>query len=295
MTVVEVQTVELERIVVADRIRRDVGDVSTLAESIKEVGQLNPLVVTPDMRLIAGERRLEALRLLGRKTALVTLLDFDSVAKLAMAERDENTERLPFTREEQIRAAMRIEEALKPAAEERRREMGKIGPAVRDGIIPKPSMGSRDPMDHGRTAEHAANAVGISQATYKRGREVVRALDEASDDEKPALRAVVDEMNRTGRVAAAQTKARELANKGMPPAVKKPGPAKNPGSINHRKDWHRFDKAWGALTGACDNAVLMPIPDDATPERMESMLRELEGCITGINQLRKRLREALAS
>lgn len=293
MTVVEVQTVELDRIVVTDRIRRDVGDVSTLAESIKEVGQLQPIVVTPDMRLVAGERRLEALRVLGRK-ADVVVCDLDSVAKLAIAERDENTERLPFTREEQIRAAMRIEEALRPAAAERERDGKRRGGKARHGI--ETAACSTEHAAVGSTRDLAAAAAGLSPTTYQRGREVIRTLDEAPDDVKPELQAVVDEMNETGGVTAAQRKARELAAaKGMPTPPGTNKKQRTPGSINHRKDWHRFDKAWGALIGACEHAVLMPIPDDATPERMESMLRELEGCITGINQLRKRLKEALAS
>lgn len=290
----EVDTVALDRIVVTDRIRRSVGDVSTLAASIKEVGQLQPLVVTRDMRLVAGERRLEALRLLGRK-ANVVILDFDSVAKLAIAERDENTERLPFTREEQIRSAMRIEEALKPAAAERKREGQRRGPGVRDGVA-SGSSSSAELEAQGQTRDLAAKAAGISPASYWRGREVLRTLDEAPDDVKPELQAVVDEMNETGKITPAHRKARELATaKGMPPPPGTNKKKRTPGSINHHKDWHRFDKAWGALTGACDNAVLMPIPDDATPERMESMLRELEGCITGINQLRKRLKETLTN
>jgi ParB-like chromosome segregation protein Spo0J len=287
--------VDLDAIDVTDRIRQDVGDITTLAESIAAVGLLNPLVVTPDMRLVAGERRLAALRHLGRKRANVTVLDFDSVAKLAIAERDENTERLPFTREEQIRAAMRIEEALKPAARERQLAGAKRGPKVRDGLEDT-SLSSAEPKDVGQTRDVAAAAVGMSPASYQRGREVLRLLDDAPDDVKPDLRVVVDEMNATGKITPAHTKARELATaKGMPPPPGTNKKKRTPGSINHRNDWHRFDKAWGSFTHACENAVDMPIPDDATPERMESMLRELEGCITGINQLRKRLKEALAA
>jgi ParB-like chromosome segregation protein Spo0J len=296
MTVVDATSVDLDAIDVTDRIRQDVGDITTLAESIAAVGLLNPLVVTPDMRLVAGERRLAALRHLGRKRANVTVLDFDSVAKLAIAERDENTERLPFTREEQIRAAMRIEEALKPAAAERRREGARRGPAVRDGREERSSLQPcREDREKGAVATMAAKAVGMSERTFYQGKAVLTALDEASEDERPVLRAVVDEMNATGSVNGAAQKARELATaKGMP-TTSKPGPKAKPGGRKHHEDWHRFDKAWGSFTHACENAVDMPIPDDATPERMESMLRELEGCITGINQLRKRLKEALTA
>jgi ParB-like chromosome segregation protein Spo0J len=287
VTVVDVHQVPIDKIDVTGRIRGSVGDVTTLADSIATIGLLNPLVVTPDLRLVAGERRLEALRKLGRQTAPVTYLDFDSVAKLAIAERDENTERVPFTREEQIRAAMRIEEALKPAARERQRQGAAMG-GKRLGSLRQ----AQHDLPVGPTAQHAAAAVGISRATYETGKTVVKALDEAPDELKPELRLVVDEMNETGKVNTAARKAREITGDTKP---KKPGPKRVPGSASHREAWHRFDKAWGSFTHSCQNAVDMPVPDDVTPERMAQMLHELEGCITGINQLRKRLREAIAS
>jgi ParB-like chromosome segregation protein Spo0J len=49
----------------ADRHRGDVGDLDGLAESLRELGQLQPIVVTSDLRLIAGGRRLAAVQSLG--------------------------------------------------------------------------------------------------------------------------------------------------------------------------------------------------------------------------------------
>ena len=51
---------------VEGRFRRALGDIASLADSIAEVGLLHPIVVTPDHRLIAGARRLHAMRKLGR-------------------------------------------------------------------------------------------------------------------------------------------------------------------------------------------------------------------------------------
>ena len=47
-------------IIVGTRHRRDMGDLASLSRSIADVGLLHPIVVTPDSRLIAGERRLRA-------------------------------------------------------------------------------------------------------------------------------------------------------------------------------------------------------------------------------------------
>jgi hypothetical protein len=59
----------LKRIRVGRRFRRALGDhLRALAESIEGIGLLHPVVVTPQGRLVAGRRRLEAVRLLGWRT-----------------------------------------------------------------------------------------------------------------------------------------------------------------------------------------------------------------------------------
>ncbi len=62
----------ITKIKVRNRYRRDLGDLAGLAASIKEIGLLHPIVVRSDGRLIAGERRLQACKLLGWKTVPVT-------------------------------------------------------------------------------------------------------------------------------------------------------------------------------------------------------------------------------
>ena len=53
--------IDISKIKVAERIRKDFGNIKELADDIKENGLINPPVVTPDFELIAGERRLRAL------------------------------------------------------------------------------------------------------------------------------------------------------------------------------------------------------------------------------------------
>lgn len=55
----------IDRIEIGFRYRKDLGDLRSLTESISEVGLPHPVVVTPEGRLIAGQRRLEACRRLG--------------------------------------------------------------------------------------------------------------------------------------------------------------------------------------------------------------------------------------
>jgi ParB family transcriptional regulator, chromosome partitioning protein len=87
---------------VEDRHRSDLGDLEGLAESLRELGQLQPIVVTSDLRLIAGGRRLAAARLLGWSEIEAKIAhDLTDAASLLRAERDENTCRKAFVPSEE--------------------------------------------------------------------------------------------------------------------------------------------------------------------------------------------------
>src|ERR1700686_1483955 len=73
--------VNIDQIQVGYRYRKDLGDLRALAESIAEVGLLHPVVVTPEGRLIAGQRRLRACRLLGWTEVPVTVVDLYQAAR----------------------------------------------------------------------------------------------------------------------------------------------------------------------------------------------------------------------
>ena len=55
------------------RHRRDFGDIDALAASMDAIGLLHPIVVTAKGKLLCGERRLRAAKLLGWKTIPVTV------------------------------------------------------------------------------------------------------------------------------------------------------------------------------------------------------------------------------
>ena len=108
--------VPLERITVRDRSRQDMGDLDGLTLSVKEVGLLNPVTVTADFHLIAGQRRLEACRRLGWDEIpahVVHHIATDSVVSV-LAEVHENDLRKGFTTSERnIATARRIALAAK--------------------------------------------------------------------------------------------------------------------------------------------------------------------------------------
>src|SRR5262249_58641967 len=79
-------TLPVSKIKVTSRFRKKLGDIQSLAESIKDVGLLHPIVVRQDGRLIAGERRLRACEYLGWKNVPVTVIDIDQIVRGEFAE-----------------------------------------------------------------------------------------------------------------------------------------------------------------------------------------------------------------
>lgn len=68
------ETRRITDIIIDPCFRHDLGDIQGLAESIRQFGLLRPLLITPDDRLIAGRRRLEACKLLEWETVEVNVI-----------------------------------------------------------------------------------------------------------------------------------------------------------------------------------------------------------------------------
>lgn len=82
--------VKIENIVVHKRLRDiDTDKVKELADSIKEVGLLCPVLVTKDNILVAGNHRIEAYKLLGLE-AIETIIIDKTTLLIELAEIDEN-------------------------------------------------------------------------------------------------------------------------------------------------------------------------------------------------------------
>lgn len=54
----------IDDIKINTRYRKDFEDIQNLADSIREIGLIHPIVIDQGRNLICGERRLKALRLL---------------------------------------------------------------------------------------------------------------------------------------------------------------------------------------------------------------------------------------
>jgi ParB-like chromosome segregation protein Spo0J len=167
----------VNKIVVGERHRRDMGDIAGLAESIREVGLLQPVVIRPDGMLIAGERRLRAAKLLGWTEIPVTIVDLDAIVRGEFAE---NAIRKDFTLSEAVAIKRALEPMERTAAKERMREGARVGK------VSTPS---------GKTRDKVAAVTGMSGRTLEKAEAIVDAA-EAEPERFGKLR---EDMDRTGR------------------------------------------------------------------------------------------------
>ena len=107
--------VPVDDIKVKKRIRKEMGDITALADSMRQFGQICPIVITKKNVLIAGERRLEAARSLGWRTINVVIAEIaDELTKLEY-ETEENLQRKDFTPKEAEDAAVKIRRLRNPS------------------------------------------------------------------------------------------------------------------------------------------------------------------------------------
>jgi ParB family chromosome partitioning protein len=101
--------IPITAITIGERFRKDLGDIAGLAESIADVGLLHPILVTTDLRLLVGRRRLAAYVELGKTTIPAMVIDLD---KPLGAEFDENERRKNLNPSERVAICEALYEAL---------------------------------------------------------------------------------------------------------------------------------------------------------------------------------------
>ncbi len=106
--------VVIGNIKVPERIRKDVGSIEPLMESLNRCGQLNPITVSRELELIAGYRRLTAAQRLGWKLIDATIVDGLSDEHRLEMELEENIYRKDFTPEELLEGVKRLDALRHP-------------------------------------------------------------------------------------------------------------------------------------------------------------------------------------
>lgn len=121
--------IDITKIKTENRIRKDFGNIQELADDIKQNGLINPPVVIAEtdgtFTLLAGERRLRAMKLLGyRQIEVRTWGSLTDEQKLNI-EISENEVRKDFSKAERIEYARRLEKIECVKARERMSDGGK--------------------------------------------------------------------------------------------------------------------------------------------------------------------------
>jgi hypothetical protein len=193
--------VPVSKINVIDRIR-EVDDLKLrdLADSMKRLGQLQPIAVDKSYQLIDGARRLRVCELQGWDVEVAVIATIDDAIKHAEAERDANECALPFTTSERVAMGKRLEVLEREAAKGRQRQAG----GDRGNQHTGGKSGASEKITEaptGTTRDKVGAAIGMSGPTYQRAKAVV---DAAAQPDAPAeVKEAAAEMDRTGNVSRA--------------------------------------------------------------------------------------------
>ena len=106
--------VNIKDIKIKKRVRKDLGNLDDLKNSLRTYGLLNPITLNSKYELIAGERRLQAATQLGwTNINAVILSSVNELEELEM-ELEENNQRKEFTNEELLEGYNRLEKLRNP-------------------------------------------------------------------------------------------------------------------------------------------------------------------------------------
>jgi N6-adenosine-specific RNA methylase IME4 len=186
---VEVQVLEFQlelcKIKIGPRFRRDMGDIEALARSIEEQTLLQPIGVTEDYQLVFGERRIAAFRLLGRDRIPARIV---KVRSIVAGEYHENDVRKDWTPSERVAIGAAIEAEIG----NRRGRRTDLAPGLLSENFPEVRPGKK-------TSEVAAERAGFgNEKTYRDTKLVV-------EKATPALVAAMDDGSIAVSVAAKLT------------------------------------------------------------------------------------------
>ncbi|NNA77010.1 ParB/RepB/Spo0J family partition protein [Pseudomonas lactis] len=193
---------------VANRFRKDFGDIESLAASISEIGLLQPIGIDSGYRLVFGERRLRACLSLGWEKIPVRTVHLDSILQGELAE---NEFRKDFTPSERVAIGEAIE-----------LELGERHGGDRKGVATEDQEGKNSTLIEGKTRDIAAKAAGFGNGkTYEQAKrvaneaapELVQAMDEGRASVSGALALLVLPKDQQASVAAGDKKSIQQASK----------------------------------------------------------------------------------
>ena len=240
----------IDRIKVQDRIR-DLHDLDILKKSIQDVGLLQPIVISKENVLIAGNHRLQAFKELGYDKIPVVIKDVDQM-KAEMMEIDENLIRYqlsPLEVSKQLKQRKEIYEILHPNSTLEVITMENL--SKRNNFAPKENIISSEKS----FTQDVAEKTGQSQRSVQQSLQIANNLtDEAVD----RIKGTKLENNKTALLEIARiapeeqvAKVEEFLNKDV--ASKK---IALPLNIAYKMDFVRkkvvIDGKWESVPADCD-------------------------------------------
>jgi hypothetical protein len=291
--------VSVERIKVGERVRKDMGDIEALAESIRELGLLQPIALWPDFTLAGGARRLEAVKRLGwEEVEAHVLKDSADLLERLKAERDENTQRKDFLPTELYEIGREIERVARDEAKERQAtSTGGANPQ------PRPACGKCPQADNGKSRDKVGESLGVSGRTYEK----LKAVIEAAEAEPETFGDLPARMDETGKVDGAFKEMKQRKEPTAPAPACPDGAALGAGAaeVAPRVEWADLTppslvKHLLKITANCSHELWMLQryycnikgweKAKRTPERLNKFIAKLRGMA---DQLEKGLEEAL--
>lgn len=197
------RVVPVGSIKVANRIRKEFGDITSLANDIKENGLLNPVTLTPDGKLLAGERRLRAVQELGWETVDARVVENPDDLQALKIEITENENRKEFTFSEKMAYAKLLHDMYDARARANSAANLKVG-------SDSPSVTS---VTVGRTDARIAEEVGIGSYNTLHKAEYV--ADHATPEMIAALDAEQLSINAAYKQLKEQAKKAEEENRSL--------------------------------------------------------------------------------
>lgn len=176
------------------RARAEMRELQELADSIKSVGQLQPIVVTKNgdnkYELISGERRVQACRVLEQGVKAI-VIKTDDAADALWKQLVENVQRNDFTKlelGEGLRRYKALYEELHPETRHGATGRGRPKERLSEGD------NQTDPEPVERFSKHVATEMGIGETRVK---EAIKLAIELPEKKKNELRQIADPKKRS--------------------------------------------------------------------------------------------------
>ena len=251
-------------------IRQDLGDIKTLANSLKLSGQLLPILVDSTFRVIDGARRIQAAKSIGwEEIQVVCTSDFDVISSQLQACR---LGAKPMTWFETMELIELLRSVYFPISRQRATEAKRAG----KGGTPQRSSG---------IAVDLPRALGLKRGVvdeFGRARAMLNDRLRYTPEAIARMRAVVPEIEATGKPYSLVIRMKLAA---FPPL---PRPSDKSIVRDQRVAFS------GAITGLQGAALALPAPDDLDSGHTIEELRRWDGELTEIlqtlYQVRKQVR-----